>query len=85
MSSAYNPHSNCRAEVGVKTVKRMLCDNIDADGDIYNSRFLAAILQYKNKPDRDTKLSPAELVFGHRINGFLPNIQTNILMQPGSP
>ena len=73
VSSAYNPHSNCRAEVGVKTIKRMLRDNIDADGDISNSRFLAAILQYKNTPDRDTKLSPLDLVFGRKMNGFVPN------------
>ena len=34
-------------------------------------------------PDR--KLSPAELVFGYRVNGFLPDIKNKILMQPGSP
>ena len=70
VSSAYNPHPNCRAEVGVKTVKRILHDNIDPDGDINNSRFLVAILQYKNTPDRDMKLSPAEVVFDHRVNNF---------------
>ena len=40
ISLAYNPHSNSRAEIGVKTVKRMMRQNIDSDGSILNSRFL---------------------------------------------
>ncbi|XP_021338995.1 uncharacterized protein K02A2.6-like [Mizuhopecten yessoensis] len=34
LSSVAFPHSNCRAEVGVKTVKRLLMDNTKADGGL---------------------------------------------------
>ena len=34
LSSAYNPHSNCRAELAVKTGKKMLRDNMGHGGSI---------------------------------------------------
>ena len=56
LSSVAFPHSNCRAKMGVKTVKRMITDNT---GELDTDAFQRAILQYRNIPDRDTKLSPA--------------------------
>ena len=72
VSSAYHPHSNLRAELGVKDVKRLLRENIDSDGGINNSRMTAALLTFKNTPDRDTRMSPAEYVFGRQLNDMLP-------------
>lgn len=34
ISSVANPHANCRAEMSVKTVKRMLVDKITANGSL---------------------------------------------------
>ena len=72
LSSVAFPHSNCRAELGVKTIKRLLTDNVGPNGNLDNNAFNRALLQYKNTPDRDTKLSPAMCVFGYQIRDFIP-------------
>ena len=66
------PHSNCRAEIGVKTVKRIITDNTGPHGELDTDRFQRAILQYRNCPDKDTKLSPAMCVFGRPTRDFIP-------------
>ena len=70
-SSSYFAHSNCRAEVAVKTAKRMIKDNIGQDGKI-TDKFVRAILQYRNTPLPDTRLSPAQIVFGRQMRDLLP-------------
>ena len=72
LSSVAFPHSNCRAEIGVKTVKRMLMNNTGKDGDLEVNAFQKAILQYRNTPDPLTKLSPAQCLFGRAIKDFIP-------------
>ena len=65
------PHSNCRAEIGVKTMKRILMNNTGTGGALDVDAEQLAILQYTNTPDPATKLSPAMMVFGQPIRDFI--------------
>ena len=67
LSSAYNPQSNGRAEVAVKTTKRLLRSNTSPSGMLDNDRFLRAMMHLRNTPDPDCNVSPAEIVFGRQI------------------
>lgn len=67
ISSAYFPQSNGRAEVAVKTAKRLLMSNLKPNGDLNSDAFLRAMLQLRNTPDPDCGLSPAEIVFGRPL------------------
>jgi hypothetical protein len=67
MSSAYFPESNGRAEVAVKSAKRLLRSNVGPTGSLNNDKFLRAMLQLRNTPDPDCNMSPAEIVFGRPI------------------
>ena len=72
LSSSYFAHSNCRAELGVKSAKRLLRENTNYDGSLSNDKFCRALLTYRNTPDPDTKASPAEILFGKAIRDFMP-------------
>ena len=71
ISSAYNAESNGRAEVAVKSTKRLLMSNADSRGSLDNDNFLQAMLTQRNTPDVDCKLSPAQVIFGHPLKDTL--------------
>ena len=81
VSSVANPHSNCRAELGVKTLKRMIRDNLTTLGDLDTAELTRALLQYKNTKDRDTGASPAELLLGRKLRDFIPAPTKRLLGQ----
>ena len=66
-------HANTRAELGVKSAKRMLRDNMSPSGELNNVAVTRAVLQYRNTPDRDTGLSPAYMLLGRQLRDFLPS------------
>ena len=72
LSSVALAHSNGHAELGVKTCKRMLMDNTGPNGEINRDKFQRGMLQYRKTPDRDTGLSPAQMIFGRPIKDFIP-------------
>ena len=72
LTSVANPHANCRAEVAVKTVKRMLTDNTGPTGSLNVDAFQRAMLTYRNSPDPETKTSPAMVLFGRPIRDSIP-------------
>ena len=52
LSSVSYARSNGRAELGVKTVKRLMMENTGPNGDLDNDAFQRAMLQYRNTPYR---------------------------------
>jgi len=72
LSSVGYAQSNGRAEVAVKTVKRLLTTNISSSGSLDTDNVAKALLLYRNTPAPDMGVSPAELLFGRNLNDHLP-------------
>ena len=72
VSSAYNPESNGRAEVGVKSMKRLLMSHLGSDGSIDTEAVAAGLLQYRNTPVESGGLSPSQIIFGRNLRDLLP-------------
>lgn len=72
ISAPHYPQSNGRAEAAVKTAKRII-SNYVSDTDPYNHEKIAhAIVQHRNTPLPDLKLSPAQLLFHRYIRDKIP-------------
>ena len=71
-SSAQYPQSNGRAEVAVKTAKRILRENVGGNGYVATERVVLALLQYHNTPLRDGGKSPAQLLMGRQLRSGVP-------------
>ena len=71
-SSARYPQSNGRAELAVKTSKRIILDNT-MRGSLDNDSAVRAILQYRNTPIQHLGLSPAQILFHRQLRDHMPN------------
>ena len=78
ISSAYFPQSNRRAEVAVKKVKRFLLSCIGPSGCLDNDKFLRGMLQLRNTPDKDCKVSPAQIIFGKPLRDTFSFVNRDI-------
>ena len=72
ISSAYHARSNKRAEVAVKSAKRMVRDSLGPGGTLNTDALARALLAHRNTPDSVTGLSPAQVIFGRALRDFLP-------------
>ena len=71
VSSSYYPRSNKRAEVAVKSGKRMIMDNTGPGGSLQTDKIARALLQHRNCPDPTSNLSPAQVIFGRVLKDHL--------------
>ena len=76
LSSAAYPQSNDRAELAVKTAKRIIIDNTGAQGFLDNDRVAIAVLQYRNTPVQNIGLSLAQQLLHRRLRDFMPSQPT---------
>ena len=73
LSSAYYPQSNGRAEVAVKSAKRILEGNIDSlSGCLDTDAAAKAIMTHRNTPNQETGIAPSVMLFGRPIRDHLP-------------
>ena len=72
-SSVAYPQSNGCAELAVKTAKRIVNGNTDAQGSLDNDKAARAILQYRNTPIQGIGLSPAQLLLHRRLRDSIPS------------
>ena len=47
-------------------------ENMDSQGDLDTDTFGRAMLEYRNTPNPETRLSPAQVVFGRNVRDFIP-------------
>ena len=71
-SSARYPQSNGRAELGVKSAKRIIMSNTNSDGSLDNDAAARAVLQYRNTPIPEVGLSPAQLLLHRQLRDSIP-------------
>ena len=72
LSSVSYPQSNGRAELGVKTSKRLIQHNTAPDGSLDTDKALKAILQHRNTPIPELGLSPAQLLLHRQLRDSIP-------------
>ena len=82
LSSAYYAQSNGRAELAVKTAKRILQENTSASGDLQTDRTARALLQYRNTPIQHLDVSPAQMLYGRTLRDHLPSLPDVLQIRP---
>ena len=76
LSSVAYPQSNGRAELAVKSAKRIISGDTAQAASLDNDCTARAILQYGNTPIQNIGLSPAQLLLHRRLRKFVPSQPT---------
>ena len=70
--SVFYPGANKRAEVAVKSAKRLVMENLGPSGTLDTDKFARALLAHRNCPDEVLGgLSPAQIIFGRQLRDHL--------------
>lgn len=72
LSSANYPQSNGRAELAVKTAKRIIQENT-THGTLNNDKVIRALLQYRNTPLPHIGLSRAQILLHQQLREHVPS------------
>ena len=72
LSSAHFAQSNGRAELAVKSMKRLLRDNVGPGGKLDTPGVSRALLQYRNTPVQGVGMSPGYMLYGRVMRDALP-------------
>ncbi|MPC19613.1 hypothetical protein E2C01_012532 [Portunus trituberculatus] len=72
ISSACYPQSNSRAEVAVKSVKRLLCGNTAQNRSLDTDGVARAMMQCLNTPLQGSEVSLAQLLTEHQVQDAIP-------------
>ena len=73
--------SNKRAEVAVKQAKRLVTGNLGPHRELDTDRLARALKEHRNTPDPETGLSPAQVVYGRQLGGFLPWAESKLVVR----
>ena len=73
ISSVAYPQSYERAELAVKTAKRLIKDCTGHQGSLENDVAAQSILQYRNSPIQGIGSSPAQHLLHRRLRDFIPS------------
>ena len=82
VSTSYNPHANLRSETADKSMKRLIASNTGHAGTLKTDAMAAALLNYCNTPDRDTKRSTAQILYARQLKDVLPCSKEKLKSRP---
>ena len=71
-SSGEYPQSNGRAELGLKSAKRIIYDNVAPNGSLNTNAVARAIFQYYNTPLPEINLNPTQILFHRQLHDHFP-------------